>query len=201
MKILNEMKDNELNKYALLFHFDNGSDSALLFHSTHVCYIANQIFKQLLQSKPHLEIEESTVHIGALLHDIGRTTVQGINHGIKGANIIRAGKFPEKIAKIAERHIGAGIPKEEAIQLGLPPKNYIPRTLEEKIVCYADKLVDYKFIRRNNYFLINRWYTFDSVQNEITKLSKKLKLQHPALTRLRDLEKELWLLNGKPFQI
>ena len=34
-----------------------------------------------------------------------------------------------------------GIDKEYAKILGLPPKDYLPKTLEEKIVCYADKLI------------------------------------------------------------
>ena len=29
-----------------------------------------------------------------------------------------------------------------AKQLGLPPKDYTPKTLEEKIVCHADNLID-----------------------------------------------------------
>ena len=43
---------------------------------------------------------------------------------------------------IIKRHIGAGLESEEAIRLGLPAKDYIPETLEEKIVCHADSLVD-----------------------------------------------------------
>ena len=49
--------------------------------------------------------------------------------------------FDERLALIAERHIGAGITKEEAIELGLPPKDYLPVTLEEKIVAHADNLI------------------------------------------------------------
>ena len=33
---------------------------------------------------------------------------------------------------IIERHIGAGITEEEAVNLGLPKKSYLPETLEEK---------------------------------------------------------------------
>ena len=43
---------------------------------------------------------------------------------------------------IIERHLGAGIPLEEAAMLGLPPKDYMPITLEEKIVAHADNLID-----------------------------------------------------------
>jgi uncharacterized protein len=42
---------------------------------------------------------------------------------------------------IIERHIGAGITAPEAVRLGLPQKDYLPLTTEEKIVSYADNLI------------------------------------------------------------
>jgi len=42
---------------------------------------------------------------------------------------------------IIERHIGAGILKDEAAGLGLPERDYVPETLEEKIVAHADNLI------------------------------------------------------------
>ncbi|GEM_PF-6199151 len=46
--------------------------------------------------------------------------------------------FSPEIVLITERHFAAGISREEAIRLGLPPKDYLPVSLEEKIVCHAD---------------------------------------------------------------
>ncbi|MFN4308934.1 MAG: HD domain-containing protein, partial [Sulfurihydrogenibium azorense] len=69
---------------------------------------------------------------------IGRSKTYGIMHGIEGAKILK--DYPE-LAKICERHIGAGIPREEAIKLGLGNKDYIPETLEEKIITHADNLI------------------------------------------------------------
>lgn len=82
------------------------------------------------------------VEAGALLHDIGRSKTNDITHGIEGVKIARACGLPLDILYIIERHIGAGIPKEEAILLGLPEKDFIPETLEEKIVAHADNLID-----------------------------------------------------------
>jgi len=31
---------------------------------------------------------------------------------------------------------------EEALTLGFPPGDYVPRTLEQKLVCFADKMLD-----------------------------------------------------------
>ncbi|MDP3297033.1 MAG: hypothetical protein Q8N09_05485 [Thermodesulfovibrionia bacterium] len=41
-----------------------------------------------------------------------------------------------------EKHIRGGLTKDEAEELGLPVKDYSLKTLEEKIVIYADRLVD-----------------------------------------------------------
>lgn len=81
------------------------------------------------------------IEAGALLHDLGRSKTHGIAHGVVGAQLIRRHNLPEKLARIVERHVGAGLTKKEASSFGLPPKDYLPRTPEERIVCYADKLI------------------------------------------------------------
>ncbi|MBW9222253.1 TIGR00295 family protein [Methanothermococcus sp. SCGC AD-155-C09] len=118
--------------------------------------------------------------IGALLHDIGRSASHGIDHGVKGGEILRKYKFSNEIVLIAERHIGAGIPKNEAIEMGLPPKDYIPITLEEKLVAHCDNLIS--GIER-----VDIAYT-------INKLRKRLSLpsnDHPAILRILRLNKEI----------
>ncbi len=78
----------------------------------------------------------------AILHDIGRVKTHGIGHAVEGARMVRELGLPETVALIIERHIGAGISKEEALKLGLPEKDYIPTTLEEKIVAHSDNLIE-----------------------------------------------------------
>jgi uncharacterized protein len=41
-----------------------------------------------------------------------------------------------------EKHIRGGLTEEEAKELGLPVKDYTLRRLEERVVIYADRLVD-----------------------------------------------------------
>lgn len=82
------------------------------------------------------------VEAGALLHDIGRSKTHDIRHAMEGVKIARKLNLPESIVKIIERHIGAGLPANQAKKLGLPAKDFIPKTLEEKIVCHADNLID-----------------------------------------------------------
>ncbi len=85
---------------------------------------------------------EELVGVGALLHDIGRGKTHGIDHAVEGARIARELGLSEKVVLIIERHIGAGICRDEAEKIGLPGKDYVPQTLEEKIVAHADNLVD-----------------------------------------------------------
>lgn len=75
---------------------------------------------------------------GSLLHDIGRTVTHDVLHGVEGGKIVREQGWEEELARIVERHIGGGITKEEADEQGLPSKDFLPQTLEEKIICHAD---------------------------------------------------------------
>lgn len=88
-----------------------------------------------------LTIDSDAVFLGGLLHDIGRSKTHGIHHAIAGAAIGHENGLSDALVKIIERHIGAGIPRDEAVSIGLPEKDYLPVTLEEKIVAHADNLV------------------------------------------------------------
>jgi uncharacterized protein len=87
------------------------------------------------------DCDRDLVEVGSLLHDIGRTRSHGMDHAIIGAGILRKEGVDERIVRIVERHIGAGLTPEEAEKLGLPPKDLVPETIEEKIVCHADNLI------------------------------------------------------------
>ena len=112
-----------------------GCSDEIINHCEAVRKVAVRIAK-----KAHANIQ--LVEAGALLHDIGRSKTQGIMHGVEGAKIATELGLPVSIVNIIERHLGAGIPKDEAGTLGLPPKDYMPITLEEKIVAHADNLID-----------------------------------------------------------
>ncbi len=86
-------------------------------------------------------VDRELVRQGGLFHDIGRSRTHGIEHAIAGVEIAKDLGFSDALSKIIERHIGAGITAEEAERLGLPKRDYLPLTTEEKIVSYADNLV------------------------------------------------------------
>jgi uncharacterized protein len=87
------------------------------------------------------EVNLELVEVGALLHDLGRCRTHGITHAVEGFELAKSSGVEPEVAEILKRHIGAGISKEEARQLGLPEDDYFPRSLEEKIVTHADNLV------------------------------------------------------------
>jgi uncharacterized protein len=89
-----------------------------------------------------LKVDLELVEIGALLHDIGRSKTHTVQHAIVGADISKAAGLPEPVISIIKRHVGGGITTSEAEKLGWPKDVYVPKTLEEKIVSYADKLVE-----------------------------------------------------------
>ncbi len=92
--------------------------------------------------KKGLKVNVELVEAGALLHDLGRSKTHSVNHVVAGAEIARAEGLPNSLIAIIERHVGGGITSAEATKMGWPKGNYVPITLEEKIVSYADKLVE-----------------------------------------------------------
>jgi uncharacterized protein len=102
--------------------------------------IALDIRNCALKREAQVKIDVDLVFTGGLLHDIGRSKTHGIFHAVEGARIAVDNGLDIKLVNIIERHIGAGIPEEDAVGLGLPAKDYMPLTLEEKIVAHADNL-------------------------------------------------------------
>lgn len=86
-----------------------------------------------------------------MVHDIGicLTDAPGIHchgthpyicHGILGAAMMRAEGY-ERHARVCERHTGAGLSLNDIISQGLPLPHHdlLPETLEEQLICFADK--------------------------------------------------------------
>ena len=94
------------------------------------------------------DVDIDFVNTASLLHDIGRFSYGAgsqnmIKHGIQGGKILRKEGYPRH-AELVERHVGAGITKADVRKqkLPIPEKNYIPKTIEDKIVACADNLID-----------------------------------------------------------
>ena len=134
---------NEKEAIALLIKA--GCSSSVIDHCKTVAGYAKEIAVKINENAAKkgipAGIDINAVFIGGLLHDIGRSKTHGISHAVEGASIALENGLDEKLVRIIERHIGAGIPIDEASGLGLPEKDYKPVTIEEKIVAHADNLV------------------------------------------------------------
>ena len=140
-KITEKQAEELLKKYAP----DLKTYQKILQHSQAVKRVA-LTFAQAIQKQGH-KVDLNLIKTGSLLHDLGRFTCppktkDSLKHGFLGGKILRKEGLPQH-ARIAETHLGAGISKEEIIQqkLPLPKRNFLPRTIEEKIIAYVDNLV------------------------------------------------------------
>ena len=126
---------------------DNALRRLLLRHSRSVAAKALRVARR----HPELGADVAFLRAAALIHDIGvfLTDAPGIHchgtkpyllHGYLGAQLMRQ-EEEEALARVCERHTGTGLTPEAIRKQGLPlpPGDYRPETLEEQIVCYADK--------------------------------------------------------------
>lgn len=124
---------------AIRFLEESGCAPNVIEHCKEVASLAVEIAEKAKAAGRDVDLE--LVESGALLHDSGRCRTHGIAHAVEGSKLATRKGIKPEIAEIIKRHIGAGISKEEAKELGLPEDDYFPRSLEEKIVAHADNLV------------------------------------------------------------
>ena len=87
-------------------------------------------------------IDQELVGRGGLFHDLGKCRTHEMEHGKAGADLGRKLGLPQAVTDIMEKHIRGGLTEPEARELGLPVKDYTLRRIEERIIIYADRLVD-----------------------------------------------------------
>ena len=119
----------------------------LLRHSESVANLA----VRLAARAAHLHPDMRFIEEAALLHDIGifYTDSPGIGctgtypyvcHGYLGRGLLEAHGL-SRHALVCERHVGVGLSADDIIRfrLPIPIREMLPETVEEKIVCVADK--------------------------------------------------------------
>ncbi len=95
-----------------------------------------------IAARTNADLDMELVGRGALFHDLGKAKTHEIEHGRLGAEMGAAIGLSESITAVMEKHIRGGLSADEAVELGLPVKDYTLRSLEERIIIYADRLVD-----------------------------------------------------------
>lgn len=152
-------------------YYAKGSDiyNILLVHSEQVRNKAVEIANK----KPELKLDIDFIAEAAMLHDIGifkcnapvlhcHGTHQYIEHGYLGADLLRAEGLPRH-ALVCERHTGVGFTREMIIQgkLPLPERDMIPQSLEEQLICYADK-----FYSKSK---LNETHTVETIRKDLAR--------------------------------
>ena len=130
-------------------YYPKGSEihHIIVNHSTQVKNKALEIVRK----HPEFKLDDEFIAEAAMLHDIGifltkapRIQCYGeakyIQHGYLGADLLRAEGLP-KHALVCERHTGTGISLGviQKAHLPLPQRDMQPVSLEEQVICYADK--------------------------------------------------------------
>jgi len=144
-KHFTKMTEEEiLDKY---YPEDNALRRLLIHHSEQVARRALDVAER----HPELRLDRAFLRRAAMLHDIGifltdapsihcHGTAPYLLHGRLGAELMRS-EGDECVARVCERHTGTGLTAEVIARQGLPlpTGDYTPQTLEEQVICYADK--------------------------------------------------------------
>ena len=133
-----------INKY---YPEENQLRYILLTHSELVAMKALQV----ADTHPELHLDRQFLKEASLLHDIGiyLCDAPGIQcfgshryicHGYLGAELMRREGY-ERHALVCERHTGAGLSLSqiEAQNLPVPHRDMLPVSMEEQVICFADK--------------------------------------------------------------
>ncbi|MDR2921155.1 MAG: HD domain-containing protein [Tannerella sp.] len=126
---------------------DSEAYRILVIHSRQVTDKAVEIAK----IHPEMNLDIPFIEEAAMLHDIGvflcdapdigcYGEAEYICHGYLGADLMRSEGYPRH-ALVCERHTGTGISLDmiEKRQLPLPHRDMQPQSLEELLICFADK--------------------------------------------------------------
>lgn len=105
----------------------------------------------IAQRHPELAVDIRFIEEAGMLHDIGifktdaphiacRGDMPYICHGYLGCELLTTEGFPKQ-GLVCERHTGTGLSLDAILsrKLPVPHRDMRPKSLEEKIICFADK--------------------------------------------------------------
>lgn len=166
--------DRECVEYLI----DEGCKRRVIIHCCTVRAVAEEMID-------HIDgVDRDLVIAGALLHDIGRAVDHSIMHAYIGSQIVEDLGLAPELVEIVRKHTGAGLDELDVEELRLPPGDYMPRTLEEKIVAHADNLVS------DNRVVTHEHSVTKLVSKGAFRGAERVELLHMELSNLygRDLD-------------
>jgi uncharacterized protein len=142
----------------------------------HSRVVADKALK-IASNHPELNPDLKFIEEAAMIHDVGIFMTNAPNlycfgdfpylaHGYLGCELVTSLGFPEH-GLVCERHTGVGISKEEVLEkkLPLPVRDFIPESVEEQIIAFADKF----YSKSHDLF---REKPLDEVRKSISKFGK-----------------------------
>ena len=115
---------------------------------------------RIADGHPELNLDKDFLYEAGMLHDIGifLTNAPGIFcfgdqpyicHGYLGADLMRREGYPRH-ALVCERHTGAGLSLDDIIaqNLPVPHRDMLPVSMEEQVICFADKFYSKTHLER-----------------------------------------------------
>ena len=156
------------------FYYPNDNELKNIYN-IHAEKVASMAL-EMARRHPELGIDMQFVEEAAMLHDLGIFltdapriycfgTESYLCHGDLGGELLRTLGY-ERHARVCERHTGTGLTKELIVANGwnLPVKDFVPETVEEQLICFADK-----FYSKTKYLETAR--TFEQVVESMAKIS------------------------------
>ncbi|MFA6602568.1 MAG: HD domain-containing protein [Candidatus Shapirobacteria bacterium] len=180
-----------------------------------LCWTHSQIVKEIalqisatLSKNNSIKADNDLIVVGALVHDIGiyscfddnfKKVGAYVTHGNLGYEILKKEGVEEKVARFSLCHTTTGLTKENVTNQNIPlvAKDYIPITLEEEIISYADSFhskghpqfnyfeqvkLDYERFGDNVVFMFDRFSRKFGIP-DLTDLELKYKDWHEQINR------------------
>jgi len=167
-----------MNPVKIIVKYYNPESIAYHFLIQHSGMVAEKALK-IAEGVKHLEPDLDFIEEASMLHDIGifltnepKIGCHGdktyICHGYLGREILEKEGFP-KHALVCERHVGVGLNVKdiEEKKLPLPKRDMMPVSIEEQIICFADK-----FFSKDSTFLLKE-KPLERVRNSIAKFGEE----------------------------
>jgi len=142
-----------------------------------------------------VDLDMELVGRGALFHDLGKALTHSFQHGEIGSELGEKLGLPPAITDIARKHFHGGLSPDEAQELGLPDKDYTPRRIEERIIIYADRLVD---IITDGYIKLQDEHEAEERFEELLTKHRKYGKDSPTRDRYIGYHREIQGLIGSP---
>ncbi len=166
---------------------DAGCKKRVIIHCCTVRTVAEEMMKKI-------DCDRDLVIAGALLHDLGRAKDHSILHAMIGAEMAEDLGLSPKIVEIIRKHTGAGLDQQDIDEMNLPQGDYMPKTVEEKIVAHSDNMV-------SDNMVVSHMHSVDKLLMKGSRRgAEKIERLHLELSKLygEDLDVIVGILGERP---